>query len=583
MVAGMPSLLFVLATQARKQGDRKRAESLLRDALDSNDADRDARLGLATLLEEGGNLDEAAQHYGLLVAAEPANALAQASLGHVWARIGRHHQALDILRRAADADPSSASTLATLGAVLSEHGQAAEAIDILHRSIALDPVQADAHNHLGNAMHLLGRQREAIESYRQALKIKPDYASAHSNLIYTLSLDPDAGIEAHHAERAAWWLAFGAPYAEEAARPHSVDRGPDRALRVGYVSGHFRRESAAMSFMPILLAHDPKAVTWIGYSGTTQQDDVTERLKLAASEWCDTVGLDDAALAERIRADRIDILVDLAGHMYGNRLPVFARRPAPVQVSAWGEATGTGLRTMDALLSDPIHIPAAERPSYVEAIVDLPCHIHYARPATTPDIVTRPPGAAWVFGSLNRMAKLGEPTLALWRRVLEAVPAARLLLKDTAFSDAAARAFVTARLGHAERIEFRGASSHGEHLAAYNDIDVALDPTPQNGGVTTYEALWMGTPVVALAGRTPASRTSAAILTAAGCADWVASDAEHYVAIATGLIGDRPRLALASTGLPASLAASPLGDAKLYVSAVEARYRELWRAYLARR
>jgi predicted O-linked N-acetylglucosamine transferase (SPINDLY family) len=579
----MPSLYFALAMQARAKGDRPRAEALLRDALHADEADKAAQVALGVLCEESGRLGEAAERYERALALDPADAVIGASLGHVLARLGRFERALDVLRAAAAADPSSADTLASLGGALGEVGRAGEAVEILHRALAIAPAHAEALNGLGNALHLLGRPGEAIEAYRAAVAARPNFASAHSNLIYTLSLVPAADAAAHRAERDAWWAAHGAGHAAEAARSHDLDRDPDRRLRVGYVSGHFRRESAAMSFAPVLFAHDPNAVEWICYSGTEREDDLTAAFRGAAGLWRETAGLDDAAMAAQIRQDRIDILVDLAGHMYGNRLPVFARKPAPVQISAWGEPTGTGLRNMDALFSDPVHIPEIARRHFAETIVDLPCHIHYSRPPAAPPARLSPRDGPFVFGSLNRMAKLGARTLALWRRVLDALPEARLLLKDRAFDEASARAHVLGQLGHAERVEFRGGSPQAAHLAAYDDIDLALDPTPQNGGVTTYEGLWLGVPAVALLGGTPASRTSAAILTAAELGEFVAESEDGYVALARGWAGRRERLRALRGRIPATLAAGPLGDAKLYARAVEARYRDLWRAFAVMR
>jgi predicted O-linked N-acetylglucosamine transferase (SPINDLY family) len=575
----MSSILFALAMRARADGDRARAESLLREALDSDETEKAAQVALGVLCEESGRLGEAVERYERAYALDPADAVVGASLGHVLARLGRFDRALGILRAAAEADPKSADTLASLGGALSEAGRSVEAVEVLRRALALAPDHADALNGLGNALHLLGRPGEAIDAYRAAVAAKPDFAAAHSNLIYTLSLDPRADAKAHQAEREAWWLAHGAAHAAEAARPHALDRDPDRRLRIGYVSGHFRRESAANSFAPVLFAHDPGAVELAFYSGTERTDDLTAAFRGAASLWRETAGLDDAALAQLIRGDRVDILVDLAGHMYGNRLPVFARKPAPIQISAWGEPTGTGLRTMDALFSDPVHIPKEVRRLFAETVVDLPCHIHYARPPAAPPVSDRSRHGDFVFGSLNRMAKLGERTLALWRRVLDAVPKSRLLLKDTAFDEPTARAQILAVLGHPERVDFKGGTSQAEHLAAYAGIDLALDPTPQNGGVTTFEALWMGIPAIALLGSTPASRTSAAILSAAGLGDLVAATEDAYVALAKDAATVRERLVSVGRRMPAALAASPPGNSALYARAVEAEYRRLWRAW----
>ncbi|MEO5374277.1 MAG: acetylglucosamine transferase, partial [Alphaproteobacteria bacterium] len=303
------------------------------------------------------------------------------------------------------------------------------------------------------------------------------------------------------------------------------------------------------------------------------------------SLWRHTVGVSDEDMAEQIRRDGIDILVDLSGHTIGNRLAVFVHKPAPVQITAWGHAEGTGIPTIDAFLADSVVVPESERSFFAETVIDLPCFLPYAPPGYAADVAALPALSAGVFtfGCFNRLDKFSEDALALWARVLAAVPGSQLLLKDSQLGGAENQRRVAATFAthgiSGDRLAFLGASPHPEHLATFARVDVALDPFPQNGGTSTFEALWHGVPVVTLRGRTPAGRAGDAINSALGLNEFAARTQDEYVAIAARAAADLPRLAALRAGLRHRMTSSPLGNSAAYTRAVEVIYRDLWRGW----
>ena len=332
----------------------------------------------------------------------------------------------------------------------------------------------------------------------------------------------------------------------------------------------------------MLRRHDKTRFQVVCYSGVKVEDELTQEFRQHADKWRSVSDLTDEALAEQIRADGIDILVDLSGHTGGNRLLVFARKPAPIQVSAWGSATGTGLPAIDYLFSDPVAIPAAVRPLFAETVVDLPCLGPFEAPAYIPSVAELPALARGVvtFGCLNRLGKVSQTALELWARILRAAPGSRLLLKDAALDNPAVQARVKDTLAGQgigpERIELRGGSPRRDHLAAHNDVDIALDPFPHNGGMSTWESIWMGVPVVAKLGNGVASRISGAILHAVGLAGWVAGGDDEYVALAVKQASDLQALAQLRSGLRERVEATPAGNLDEYTRAAEAAYRKMW-------
>jgi predicted O-linked N-acetylglucosamine transferase (SPINDLY family) len=357
-------------------------------------------------------------------------------------------------------------------------------------------------------------------------------------------------------------------------------------LVLGYVSSDYHQHSAAMAFKPVLQHHDKTRFQVICYSCSSNEGEFTREFRTFADMWRNAAQWSDNRLAEQIHADQVDILIDLSGHSSGHRLGVFARKPAPVQVTAWGHATGTGLPTIDYLFSDRVAIPKAVRHLFAETIYDLPCLITmeppaYDLPLADPPVCTR---GFITFGSFNRIGKVSDETVAVWARILHATSCSRLLMKDGGLDDLSLRAALTDKFAHhgitADRIDFMGSTPREAHLAALKGVDIALDPFPQNGGISTWEALHMGVPVVAKLGQSVPNRLSGAILSSIGMNDWVAGDLDGYCAIAVQYAGMPEYLMTLRHDLRARIAASAAGNSAAYTRAVEAAYRGMWETYV---
>ena len=375
-----------------------------------------------------------------------------------------------------------------LGTVLRGIGRADEAVASYQRALshsgqAANPAQtANIWLNLAGTLQVAGRTADAVDAYRQSLALNPASPVAHSGLIFSLDLLPGMLQEAR-AERRRWNERFGQAWRDRPAA-HPNDPDPERPLRVGYVSADFYHHSASMVFMPILRAHDHAQVRVYCYSGATVSDAITEEARALADVWHDVAHLSDDALEALIRSDEIDVLVDLSGHSAGNRLPVFARKPAPIQVTAWGYATGTGLETMDAFLIDRVVVPPHERAEYAEAIVELPSPICFERPAELPPISALPARSRGyvTFGTFNRLPKVSAGVRDAWAAVLNSVPGSRLVVKGGAQDTESARQRLVddlaARGVAPERVTVLGHTTRLEHLAAHGEVDVVLDTFP---------------------------------------------------------------------------------------------------------
>jgi predicted O-linked N-acetylglucosamine transferase (SPINDLY family) len=429
-----------------------------------------------------------------------------------------------------------------------------------------------------------GHTAEAIAYFDRVLALNPEYEDAISKKIFALDFASDAGFEAQQAVRRQWWDLVGMRLPRRSLA--DVDRDPDRRLVVGYVSADFKDHSAALTFKPVLRHHDRTRFEIVCYSGASVVDAVTDEFRRLADKWRESAQLSDDELADRIQADKVDILVDLSGHTDGNRLGVFARKPAPVQVTAWGMVTGTGVRTIDYIFADPVTVPQDVRPLFAERIHDLPSLITLEQPQDLPPSALPMIAKGHVtFGVFNRVGKISDHVLGVWKQLLDAIPLSRIVIKDSALDDALLRTNLMARFVRAgvapDRVSCLGATTRREHLLAFADIDIALDPFPQNGGVSTWEALHMGVPVVAKLGAGASSRAGGAIVTSIGLGAWVAQSDDDYIAIAQRFASKPDELAALRAELPARIAASQSGNVEAYTRRVEQGYRQFWRAYCA--
>ncbi len=484
------------------------------------------------------------------------------------------------------AKPNHANALQLLGLVESQRGHNENALRLFDRSLGIRPDHFDALYNCAAAYFELNRIKEALDCYRQALAIKADPV-CHSNLIFVMNFDGEASAAEQHAERARWNMLYARALAPRIAS-HANEPDPNRRLRIGYVSSHFRSQAATYGFGGAIVCHNKSRFEVVCYSDTRKEGEVTARLRAHADIWRHTAGLSDEDLAKLIRADEIDILVDCVGHMSNNRLLTFARKPAPIQVTAWGEPAGTGLKTMDYLFADPVLVPESERPLLAERVFDLPNFLGYWQPDDVPEPPPLPALARGyvTFGSFNRPNKIQDPVLRCWAAVLRALPTARLVLKSAGPSvdvshPARIRRVLESEGIDTERVTLVGRTKRHEHFAAYREIDIALDPFPHGGGMTTLDAIWMGVPVVTWRGGTISSRLAAASLTALGLGDFIASDAEGYVALAVGKASGLKALAKTRAGLREKMAHSAVGDQNLYARAVEAAYVAMWREWCA--
>jgi protein O-GlcNAc transferase len=540
--------------------------------------------GLGVSLQALGDLGAASEALRAAAGRRPEDSDILTNLGSVLVARGEVDEGIALLRKSTHLDPTDATAFSNLGHALFLIGHLSEAVTACEAAVRLKPGYADAYSNLGTALGNQGRLADAVAAFERALALDPDHGQSFSNLLFLGNYDPDISA----AALAELHRGFGRRHENAAVARHEVDRDPGRRLRVGYVSPDLRQHSVAYFTEPLLAAHDPDAVEVTCYAAVKKRDDVTERLQSRAGAWRNILGMSDAAAADWIRADCIDILVDLAGHTAGNRLGVFARRPAPVQATYIGYPNTTGLTRVDYRLTDADADPPGEDASlYTEQLYRLPrCFLAYGPPPEAPPVVARPGSAAghMTFGSFNALTKVNPRTVATWATILHAVPNARLVLKNSSLVDAGTQAryrdlFASQGIA-ADRLDLVGyLPERGGHLSLYNRIDIALDTFPYNGTTTTCEALWMGVPVVTWRGDRHAGRVGASLLAAVGLDELVAPSLEAYVALARHLAADLARLAAVSRSLRGRLKASPLLDARSLARALEAAYREMWQRW----
>jgi predicted O-linked N-acetylglucosamine transferase (SPINDLY family) len=558
------------------------AEAAARKALALDPNLYQAASNLGGALEAQGHLEEAEQWLRRALAVRPDLCDALSNLGSVLSNGRRMEEAEAVCRQALAIDPRHVNARINLALALQQQGRLAEAEAAYRQALELQPAHAMAHDDLGTLLMIQGRLLEAHQEHQQAMTLDPSLVRAHSHALWCVQYMAgvtEAELAAAHEQ---WDRRHAAPLAPSGP-VLPVDRTPNRRLRLGFVSADFGRHPVGSFLVRVLENLDRSECETLCYSDRLHADPLTVRLQAAADQWCDSRTLSDAALADRIRADRVDILFDLAGHTTRNRLLVFARRPAPLQATWMGYVGTTGLSTMDYLVADRYEVPPESERHYRERILRLPDgYVCYDPPATAPEVGPLPAEKVGhvTFGSFNNLAKIGVAVVEQWARILVRVPDARLVLKYSGLEDESTRGRYRAMFAQAgiapARLELLGYSLPDQMLEQYLRIDVALDPFPYSGGLTTCEALWMGVPVITCPGATFAGRHALSHLSHAGLGDLVASDLDDYVGRAVALANDRPRLAKLRRGLRGQLAASPLCDGRRFSQNLMRALREAW-------
>jgi predicted O-linked N-acetylglucosamine transferase (SPINDLY family) len=549
-------------------------------ALRPNDYHAHKNLGLVCRAQR--RLTEAQGHFEAALARHSRDAELYLNLGATVQELEQRDYARRCYERALAIDPNLVLADNNLGALLREQGELTRAVHHLTRAIARDPECAEAHSNLGSTLTVQGRLAEAEQSFRHALALRPENAVYHSNWLSHLAYGDHHDDGEILAEHRAWAVRHTA-----AVRPcdHPAPRDPaDRRLRIGYVSPDFRRHAVATFLEPILQAHDRSRFAVYGYSNVYKEDATTRRIQDLCDGWREIVTLDDDQAAALIAGDAIDVLVDLTGHLARNRLAIFARRPAPVQVTYLGYGATTGLATMDYRLTDGWTDPPGNEDLYVERLQRLPeGWLCFQPPAAAPEVGPLPMrGAGRVtFGSFNNLAKVTPHVVALWSRVLQRLPETTLIMKNLSLRDPGTCELVRHRFAaHGvtpDRLELIGwTETAAEHFGLYNRIDLALDTLPYNGGTTTCEALWMGVPVVTLAGRRSVSRFGVSILSRLGLPELVTAADDGFVATAVDLAQRPERLADLRYRLRTMMAASSLCQPERFTLSLEEAYLAMY-------
>jgi len=602
-------MLGVLAGQTRRA---VQAVELFRRTIQLKPDFAPAHYHLGNALQESDRIEEATGAYSKAIELSPGFVEALVNLAQANLRLGRLDETIVACRKAIEINPNLARPFLYLGTVLQARGQIDDAIAAYRNSIRLAPKDAQAYSHLGAALTKKGQPDEAITVLKKAMELRPDLpqahtnasvaykdcgqldeaiaccrramelrpqsAIAHSNLIVLQNYHPDYTAKMLLEETLRWAQRHAEPLAKN-IQPHLNDRSPRHRLKIGYVSADINIHPVGRFLLPLLVHHNRENVEIHCYSDTQQIDPITAQARSASDHWHDTAGLTDQDLAENIRADRIDILVDLSLHT-GSRLLLFARKPAPVQASWLGYPGTTGLRTIDYRLSDSFIDPIGQTESdYVEQTIRIPSYWCY-QPLQPSPVVGRLPvekNGHITFGCLSNFSKVSSTALEMWTGVLNAISDSWLILTSNSGQ-------------HRDRIK-QWFASHGvdphrvhfvdrlpvlEYMAKYNEIDIALDTAPFAGGTTTCDALWMGVPVVTLSGKTAVGRSGVSLLSNVGLPVLIAKSPQEYIEIAASLAKELPKLTELRSGLREKMQGSSLMDIRRFTAGIEAAYRQMW-------
>jgi predicted O-linked N-acetylglucosamine transferase (SPINDLY family) len=583
-VGACVNLGYVLTELNQGEAAREPLERAV--GLEPHNADAHYLLGL--ILEGSGDLDGAIRHLDLAAESKPDFVFAWRDLCRVCFQAGRIEEARRAVERGLAVEPRSADLLLYRGNISLHEKSYRHAVESYQQALAIQPDNAVIHANLGKACIEQGDVESAIINYRRVLDLDDGAASleARSSLLFARSYQPDDAPQAYLAEAQQYGALLAArvkPFADWPA-----DDLPETPLRVGMVSGDLLLHPVGHFLESILASLDPAKLALVAYPTVMKEDALTARIKPRFAAWHPLAALNDAAAAARIRDDGIQVLIDLSGHTSNNRLPLFAWKPAPVQVSWLGFFSSTGVPGMDYLLADPYSVPESDRQQYTETVWHLPdTRLCFTPPSEAGELpVSALPALREghvCFGSFQNASKLNDAVLAAWSRILRALPQARLRVQNKQMSDGEVRDSFLARCAKAgidtARVNVVRPGTRTDYLAAHATVDMVLDTFPYPGGTTTCEALWMGVPTLTLAGTTMLGRQGAAMMQCVGLGDWVAADIDDYVAKAVSFAGRLDELARLRAGLRAQAARSPLFDAPRFARNFEEALLAMWRRH----
>lgn len=582
--ADFPEALAALGSLLAERRCWPEAEAALRSALRLRPGLPEAHYNLASALGQQGRLREAEDEWRQALACKADFPEALVGLGIVLKQLGQLPAAEENLRRALAIRPDLGEAHNTLGAILRDQHRLTEAEASLHRALAIKPELAGAWLNLGVTCADLGRHEEAERACRRALALQPDYWLAHSNLLYCLTHNERCSAGELFAEHLRFAELFEAPLRNEWL-PHGNTREAERRLQIGFVSGDLRHHAVASFLEPVLteLARYPTLVLH-AYSNYPLEDEVSDRLRQYFTNWQAVAGIADDDLAQRIRADGIDILIDLSGHTGHHRLLTFARKPAPIQASWIGYPGTTGLQSIDYFLADRFFLPVGEfDDQFTETIVRLPASAPFLPSADAPAVGPLPALACGhlTFGSFNRPTKISPAVVALWCQLLRALPGSRMLLaamRPDGRAEQLAGEFAENGIAR-ERLLFQPRSDMRTYLELHQQVDICLDTFPYTGGTTTLHACWMGVPTLTLAGATVPGRAAASTLGHVGLPGFIAPDANEFVTRGREWAADLEQLATLRAGLRERLQQSALGHPELVAAGLERTFRMIWQRW----
>jgi protein O-GlcNAc transferase len=614
------------ATQMRgvirlQKGDAAGAVELIKRSLDFEPRNPRALNNLGNALLELKRYDEAIEALRLAVKVQPESADAQGNLGRALRKRRLYPEAVEAYRKAVELAPDRAGLHSSLGTALAESGDPVAAIASHERAMALAPDRADLRNNVAHAYNLAGRHAEAESSFRQAVALDPKGGEYHLGLGRALNsmgrFDEAIGHYREARDTGAGSTKFELAlmfyqnhvlandprqsvvdarlYAERRTKgvvpfsEHRNDPDPERPIRLGWVSADFNSHPVGRFLGALMGQLDPAKVEMYAYSEReVPNDPVYQRIRSAIPNWCPVDNMTDEQLAHRVRRDRIDVLVDLSGHTAGNRLGMFAYKPAPVAVTWLGYFATTGFDTIDYVLCNRWLLPENEEDQWVEKPWRLPdTHWSYTVPSVEVAVAPTPAlsGGPFTFGSYNNFDKINEPTIALWSRVIKEVPGSRLLLRSSignpAVADRMEQGFRAQGLTDEQLVVERVTKNYEEHLASYGLLDIALDPFPYNGGTTTTEALYMGVPVLTRHGDRFVAHLGETNIQSAGMPEWVANGDDEFVAKAKAFASDLEALEKVRQGLRPRVLASRLFNSKEFARDLEDAFRGMWQKWCA--